>query len=61
MNKVERFVITINPEWGSGGRSVGRKLAERQNVKYYDKALMDELTESGAVDVIMSFINAQKN
>ncbi|MBQ4377424.1 MAG: cytidylate kinase family protein, partial [Bacteroidales bacterium] len=41
MNKNEKFVITINREMGSGGRSVGRKLAERLNVKYYDKAVIE--------------------
>ena len=39
MNKNEKFVITLNRELGSGGRTVGRKLAERLEVKYYDKAL----------------------
>ena len=29
MNRNEKFVITINRELGSGGRSVGKKLAER--------------------------------
>ena len=38
MKKNEKFVITINREVGSGGRTVGRKLAERLGVKYYDKA-----------------------
>ena len=28
MNKNEKFVITINRELGSGGRTVGRKLAK---------------------------------
>lgn len=45
MKKNEKFVITINREVGSGGRTVGRKLAERLNVKYYDKALVQRLTE----------------
>ena len=45
MNKKEKFVITINRELGSGGRTVGRKLAEKLNVKFYDKALIRELTE----------------
>lgn len=44
MKKNEQFVITINREVGSGGRTVGRKLAERLNVKYYDKALVEGLT-----------------
>ena len=29
MNKNEKFVITINREVGTGGRTVGRKLAEK--------------------------------
>lgn len=45
MNKNEKFVITINREVGSGGRTVGRKLAERLSVKYYDKALVEGLKE----------------
>ena len=40
MNKNEKFVITINRELGSGGRTVGRKLAERLGVEFFDKALI---------------------
>ena len=45
MNKNSKFVITINRELGSGGRTVGRKLAELLGVKYYDKAVVQGLTE----------------
>ena len=45
MNKNEKFVITINRELGSGGRTVGRKLAEKLGVKFYDKALIKALQE----------------
>ena len=45
MNKNERFVITINREVGSGGRTVGRILAEKLGVPYYDKALTKPLEE----------------
>ena len=37
------FVITINRELGSGGRTVGRKLAERLGVPFYDKSLLQQL------------------
>ena len=40
MNKNEKFVITINRELGSGGRTVGRLLAEKLDVPYYDKAVI---------------------
>ncbi len=45
MNKNEKFVITINRELGSGGRTVGRILAEKLGVPYYDKALIKPLEE----------------
>ncbi|MBO4720202.1 MAG: cytidylate kinase-like family protein [Prevotella sp.] len=45
MNKNEKFVITINRELGSGGRTVGEKLAEKLGVPFYDKALIKALTE----------------
>jgi cytidylate kinase len=45
MNKNEKFVITINRELGSGGRTVGRLLAEKLGVPFYDKALIKALQE----------------
>ena len=44
MKKTEQFVITINRELGSGGRTVGEKLAERLGVEFYDKAVIKALT-----------------
>lgn len=45
MNKNEKYVITLNRELGSGGHTVGRKLAEKLGVNYYDKAVINALTE----------------
>lgn len=45
MSTNERFVITINRELGSGGRTVGRLVAERLGVPFYDKALIQALTQ----------------
>jgi cytidylate kinase len=45
MNKNEKFVITINRELGSGGRTVGRILAEKLGVPFYDKAIINALEE----------------
>ena len=39
------FVITISREVGSGGGSVGRKLAEKLNVHHSDKQLIQALEE----------------
>jgi cytidylate kinase len=38
-------VITINRELGSGGRTVGQKLAEKLGVQFYDKAVIKGLQE----------------
>ena len=45
MNKNEKFVITISREAGSGGRTVGEKIAEKLGVPFYDKALIQALME----------------
>ena len=45
MNKNEQFVITINRELGSGGRTIGRLLAEKLGVPFYDKAVIQYLEE----------------
>ncbi|MBR6120882.1 MAG: cytidylate kinase-like family protein [Prevotella sp.] len=61
MNKNEKFVITINREVGSGGRTVGRKLAEKLQVKYYDKAVIEGLTAKfGLTPERIEEIKAQK-
>ena len=39
------FVITISRELGSGGRTIGRKLAAQLNVRYSDKNLIQNLME----------------
>ena len=43
MKLKDRFVITINRELGSGGRTIGEKLAQRLGVPFYDKALIQGL------------------
>lgn len=45
MNPNNKYVITINRELGSGGRTVGRKLAEKLGVEYFDKAVINALQE----------------
>lgn len=61
MNKNEKFVITINREVGSGGRTVGRKLAEKLGVRYCDKAIVEGLTKKFGLDIDrIEEIKAQK-
>ena len=51
MNPNNKFVITINRELGSGGRTVGRKLAEKLGVEFYDKAVIKALQEKYQLSV----------
>ena len=51
MNKNEQFVITINRELGSGGRTIGERLAEKLGVTFYDKAVIKGLVERYNLDV----------
>ena len=61
MKKNEKFVITINREVGSGGRTVGRKLAEKLGVKYCDKAIVEGLTKKFGLSIErIEQIKAQK-
>ena len=44
----EKLIITIGRQTGSGGRKIGRLLAEKLGVKCYDKELLDRAAkESG--------------
>ena len=45
MNKKEQFVITINRELGSGGRTIGEILARKLGVNFVNKALIKALEE----------------
>ena len=61
MKRKEKFVITVNREVGTGGRTVGRKLAEKLCVKYCDKAVIDGLTQKfGLTPERIEEIKAQK-
>jgi cytidylate kinase len=61
LTKTEKCVIAINREVGTGGRTVGRKLAEKLCVKYCDKAVIDGLTQKfGLTPERIEEIKAQK-
>ena len=45
---MEKRIITISREFGSGGRSIGRLVAEKLGIPFYDKELVDQVAlESG--------------
>ena len=45
---MEKKIITISREFGSGGHTMGRKIAEKLGIPFYDKELVDQIAvESG--------------
>jgi cytidylate kinase len=49
-------IITIGRELGSGGRTVGKKVASRLGIPYYDRELVDEAV--GKSGLCKDFIEA---
>lgn len=43
-------IIAISREFGSGGRELGKKLAETLGFDYYDKEILEEITKNKGVD-----------
>lgn len=44
-------IITIGRELGSGGRTIGRKVAETLGIPYYDRELIDETAKHSGLAV----------
>lgn len=45
---MEKKIITISREFGSGGRTIGRQVADALGIPFYDKELVDQIAlESG--------------
>lgn len=42
---MKKRIITISREFGSGGRTIGKELAERLGVPCYDKELIEQLAD----------------
>lgn len=41
----QRILITVSREYGSGGRYIGKMIAERLGIRFYDKELITKLAE----------------
>ncbi|MBQ9537960.1 MAG: cytidylate kinase-like family protein [Treponema sp.] len=42
-------IITISREYGSGGRSIGKKVAERLGISFYDSEIIDMAAETSGL------------
>ena len=45
------YIITIGREYGSGGYDIGKKLAEKLNINFYDKNLIDMAAEERGLNI----------
>ena len=45
----EKYVITIGRQFGSGGREIGRLIAEKLGIEYYDKELLAEAEKEAEI------------
>ncbi len=50
---MEKFVITIARQYGSGGRTVGQMLAKELGVEYYDKDLIIKASEESGINIAL--------
>lgn len=44
-----KSIITISREFGSGGREIGKKLAENLNIPFYDKELLEMASKESGI------------
>ena len=49
MEKCENFVIVIGREFGSGGRFIGKLIANRLGIDYYDSELLEKAAKSEGI------------
>ena len=48
---MDQVVITIARHYGSGGRTVGKMLAERLGISFYDKQIIQMASDESGIDV----------
>ena len=48
---MDHVVITIARQYGSGGRTVGKMLAERLGISFYDKQIIHMASDESGIDV----------
>lgn len=59
-NLPEKYIITIGRSFGSGGRAVGRLIADRLGIEFYDKKLLAGAAERAGLNLAYSEQNDEK-
>lgn len=57
---MEKVVITISREFGSGGRRIGELAAKKLNIKFYDRTLIDLAADASGLSANFVRENEQK-
>ena len=50
---MEKTIITIARQYGSGGRTVGKMLAKRLNIPYYDREIIQLAAEDSGINAAL--------
>lgn len=50
---MENVVVTINRQYGSGGKTIGMMLADQMGVKYYNREIVKLASEESGIDEAM--------
>lgn len=45
------YIITIGRQYGSGGRYIGKKLAEKLNISFYDNELLEKVSQDSGLGI----------
>lgn len=46
-----KVIICLGRQFGSGGKQLGKRLAELLEIDYYDRELMDEMSKQSGLDI----------
>lgn len=58
---MSKVIITLGREFGSGGREIGMKLAEKLGIPFFDKEIIKKAAEnSDIVESVMDFYDEQR-
>ena len=50
---MEKTIITIARPYGSGGRTVGKMLAKRLGIPYYDREIIEMAAEDSGINAVL--------
>lgn len=50
---MEKTIITIARQYGSGGRTVGKMLAKRLGIPYYDREIIEMAAEDSGINAVL--------